>query len=202
MQDCKCTIFQYDETEDEWQKYAEVEHNAEARGIVLMEDNIIYIGGYQNGKAINGVKSWSLKTKTWRTLPSMIQSRYWPSVVLLNGNVYAIGGRSSDGECTKSVEKYSPGSEWELVSSMITPRSEAGAVALNGKIFVMGGFNGNRLKSVECYDPSSNTWTQCEDMNEAHNWPGVSTERKNQSIQMYLRIYVQVQGGPNKTYHQ
>ncbi|XP_017490542.1 PREDICTED: kelch-like protein 4 [Rhagoletis zephyria] len=57
---------------------------------------------------------------------------------------------------------------------MITPRCQAGAVALNDKIFVMGGINENSLKSVECYDPSSNTWKQCGDMNEAHNFPGVA----------------------------
>ncbi|XP_036338599.1 kelch-like protein 5 [Rhagoletis pomonella] len=173
MQETKGTIFQYDQTEDEWQNYAEFEHDANRYGMVLMEDNIIFIGGVRDDEITSGVKSWSLKTKTWRTLPSMIQVRRRPSVVLLNGNVYAIGGKIPDGKCTKSVEKYSPGSKWKLVSSMITPRCQAGAVALNDKIFVMGGINENSLKSVECYDPSSNTWKQCGDMNEAHNFPGV-----------------------------
>ncbi|XP_036338594.1 kelch-like protein 1 [Rhagoletis pomonella] len=176
--DCKGTIFQYNQPEDEWQNYAEFEHDANRYGMVLMEDNIIYIGGVRDGKITSGVESWSLKTKSWNTLPSMIQSRYFLTVVLLNGNIYAIGGLSTDNQCTKSVEKYSTGSEWELVSSMNTPRCQAGAVALNDKIFVFGGFDGKcHLKSVECYDPSSNTWIQCADMNESHNFPGAAVHK-------------------------
>ncbi|XP_017485148.1 PREDICTED: kelch-like protein 5 isoform X2 [Rhagoletis zephyria] len=171
---CTGTIFQYDQTEDKWQKYAELEHYASAYGMCLMEDNIIYIGGVRDGEITSGVESWSLKTKTWRTLPSMIQSRCWPSVVLLNGNVYAIGGTIAPGQRTQSVEKYSPGGRWKLVSSMIMPRSQASAVALNDKIFVIGGHNGNDLKTVECYDPFSNTWTKCGHMNEINYSPGVA----------------------------
>ncbi|XP_017489237.1 PREDICTED: kelch-like protein 1, partial [Rhagoletis zephyria] len=102
--DCKGTIFQYNQPEDEWQNYAEFEHDANRYGMVLMEDNIIYIGGVRDGKITSGVESWSLKTKSWNTLPSMIQSRYFLTVVLLNGNIYAIGGLSTDNQCTKSVE--------------------------------------------------------------------------------------------------
>ncbi|XP_036345403.1 kelch-like protein 1, partial [Rhagoletis pomonella] len=61
--DLKGTIFQYNQTGDEWQKYAQVEHDAAAYGMVVMEDNIIYIGGARNGEIINGVKSWSLKNE-------------------------------------------------------------------------------------------------------------------------------------------
>ncbi|XP_017493569.1 PREDICTED: kelch-like protein 5, partial [Rhagoletis zephyria] len=173
--DRKGTIFTYDEPEDEWHKCAEVQHNTYAYGMVLMQDNIIYVGGERNGKITNGVKSWSFKTRTWRALPSMIHTRSWPSVVLLNNSIYVIGGEVTNGQPKRSVEMYSPGGKWKLVSSMITPRSQAGAVALNCKIFVMGGFDGtDDSQSVECYDPSSNNWTLCEDMNKAHNFPSVA----------------------------
>ncbi|XP_036339284.1 kelch-like protein 18 [Rhagoletis pomonella] len=58
---------------------------------------------------------------------------------------------------------------------MSTLRSEAGAVVLNCKIFVIGGWNGSyQLSSVECYEASSDSCTQCASMNEGHSLPGVA----------------------------
>lgn len=57
---------------------------------------------------------------------------------------------------------------------MNVSRALAAAVTLNGNIFVMGGQNANVLNSVERYDPTSNVWTLCANMNNEYTSHGVS----------------------------
>ena len=41
---------------------------------------------------------------------------------------------------------------------MSTARACPAAAAIDGKLYVMGGYNGQRLSSVELYDPATNAW--------------------------------------------
>ncbi|XP_054086941.1 kelch-like ECH-associated protein 1B [Zeugodacus cucurbitae] len=107
----------------------------------------------------------------------MNQARCDHSVVELDGKIYAIGGIGGIGEkntVLQSVERYTESNGWESVAPLLIARHGAGAVTFNGKIYIMGGFNGNYLKSVECYNPDSNTCTSCADMVYDHWLPGVA----------------------------
>jgi Kelch motif len=48
---------------------------------------------------------------------------------------------------------------------MLVARGRFGATMLDGKLYACGGSNGQvELKSVECFDPVTDTWTQLPDM--------------------------------------
>ncbi|XP_054087040.1 kelch-like protein 4 isoform X2 [Zeugodacus cucurbitae] len=94
----------------------------------------------------------------------MLEARYDPSIVELDGKIYAIGGYGDNKTVLQSVERYTESNGWESVAPLRTARRGAAPVTFNGKIYIMGGFNGNCLKSVECYHPDLNTWTSCADM--------------------------------------
>ncbi|XP_067641922.1 kelch-like protein 5 [Eurosta solidaginis] len=173
------TIFQYNKTENLWQKWIDIQIDANDFRVVFMNDNLIFTGGSRCGLQINEVSSWNFKTKIFQMLPAMNQSRDDHCVVSLNDNIYAIGGWAS-GKGLTSVEMYSVSNGWKEIKNMITPRYNAGAVVLNAKIYVMGGVNKISLKSVECYDPTTNCWTQCADMNEARSGAPGATVRNGQ----------------------
>ncbi|XP_067613447.1 kelch-like protein 5 isoform X2 [Eurosta solidaginis] len=162
------TIYQYNKTEHLWQKWVDIKINLDYFRVILMGENLIFLGGNRDGHRINEVRSWNFKTKTFKQLPAMNQIRSTHCVAILNEKIYAIGGVSARNVVVGSVEMYSASNGWKSVSNMITPHKGACAVAFNHKIYVMGGCNKSDLKSVECYDPITNCWTQCADMNEAH----------------------------------
>lgn len=49
---------------------------------------------------------------------------------------------------------------------MLTKRCRLGVASLNGKLYAAGGYDGSVfLKTVECYDPTTNEWKQVKPMN-------------------------------------
>ncbi|XP_067643211.1 kelch-like protein 5 isoform X2 [Eurosta solidaginis] len=162
------TIYQYNKTEDSWQKWADTNTNHDTLRVIFMGKNLIFVGG-EGGRITNEILSWNFKTKAFKRLPAMNLPRCAHCVAILNEKIYAIGGYSRIFLALGSVEMFSVSNGWKSVSYMITPRYDACAVAFNHKIYVMGGYNESYLKSVECYDPITNCWTQCADMNETHS---------------------------------
>ena len=77
------------------------------------------------------------------------------------------------GECDTSVEKYDVDQDqWITVTNMTSARGDTGVGVLDGKLYVSGGHNKIRgdnstMKTIECYDISTDTWTKVADMNKA-----------------------------------
>ncbi|XP_039967223.1 kelch-like protein 17 [Bactrocera tryoni] len=166
-------LLQYNKTEDKWQEYASIKIDYREYRIILKDGSLLFIGGYKGVATYNIVRSWNIRNKTWQNLSAMNQARRAHCVVELNGKIYAIGGY--DGyNVLSSVERYTTSDGWTFVTSLIVGRSYAGAATLNGKIYIMGGYD---LKSVECYNPDSNTWTSCADMTKSHVLPGVAAHK-------------------------
>ncbi|XP_049315426.1 kelch-like protein 1 [Bactrocera dorsalis] len=170
-------LLQYNKTEDKWQEYAIIKMDYELYRTILKDDNLFFIGGCKKMARLNVVRSWNIRNKTWQNLPGMIEARRRHCVVELNDKIYAIGGYGDN--VLSSVERYSTSDGWKFVNSLIVERYDAGAVTLNGKIYIMGGCNGKSqsLKSVECYNPDSNTWNYCADMTEHHNFACVTVHK-------------------------
>ena len=102
---------------------------------------------------------------TEKNLPSHPHS----TLVTHNEELYITGGECSDWH---QVKKYnSKLDEWEMLSSMKFARAAHCAVVLEELIYVMGGHDGNVCsRSVECYNPSIDQWTQILDMNNARRF--------------------------------
>ncbi|XP_039964225.1 kelch-like ECH-associated protein 1 [Bactrocera tryoni] len=156
-------LLQYNKTEDKWEEYASIKIDYELYRTILKDDHLLFIGG-------------------WET-----RSRH--CVVELDDKIYAIGGCDGNKDLS-SVEiyrwrilffiasRYTTSDGWVFVTSLIVGRNNAGAATSNGKIYAMGGYNNNGgLKSVECYNPDSNTWTSCADMTKCHSLPCVAAHK-------------------------
>lgn len=86
------------------------------------------------------------------------------SLTTHNEELYMIGGKDCNWFC---VRKYNCRlGKWTDLSSMKFPRAAHCAVVLEGLIYVIAGQNLSAcLKSVECFDPSKEQWTQIPDIN-------------------------------------
>lgn len=85
----------------EWDK---IKINTSNFEVILVGDNLFFVGGKIDYEPIRDVTSWNLKTKVWKRLPDLNYARYWSSVTELGGKIYVIGGLANVAEVSISVE--------------------------------------------------------------------------------------------------
>jgi N-acetylneuraminic acid mutarotase len=88
----------------------------------------------------------------------------------VDGKIYAIGGGGYVMPTVATVEMYDPATDtWTRKADMPTPRGFLAAAAIGGRIYAIGGFgpggdNTANTRTVEMYDPATDTWTRKADM--------------------------------------
>lgn len=79
---------------------------------------------------------------------------------VIGQTAYLAGGVSSAGVYSSRLYSWMAGaSSWTSLRDMNTARSWHCVVSVQGDLYVLGGYNGNRLSSVEKYDPQTDEWT-------------------------------------------
>jgi N-acetylneuraminic acid mutarotase len=144
----------------------------------VVDGKIYAIGGagpvYQ---ALRTVEVYDPATDTWTTKSEMLTARQGLSTSVVNGKIYAIGGGASSSalytsvEVFSTVEEYDPAIDtWTTKSEMPTARVCHHASVVDGRIYIIGGSDAStpddrsHVRTVEEYDPATDTWTQKGDM--------------------------------------
>lgn len=121
-------------------------------------------------KFVATVEVYEPKTDQWTLAArTMKESRSHFDAVHLGETVYFVGGLCNDSH-RNTLEIYcrSPTEQNQVENSLCStqlsaptqPRYDHCTAVLNGKIYFIGGSRGHSvLKTVECYDPSNNTWS-------------------------------------------
>ena len=140
----------------------------------VVDGKIYAIGGagpvYQ---ALGTVEVYDPTTDTWTTKSEMPTARQGLSTSVVNGKIYAIGGGAATSVSYESVnvfstvEEYDPSTDtWTTKSEMPTARVCHHASVVDGRIYVIGGSDAStpddrsHVRTVEVYDPATDTWTQ------------------------------------------
>ncbi|XP_072023135.1 kelch-like protein 21 isoform X1 [Amphiura filiformis] len=134
-------------------------------------EKLYVIGGLKEDDSIyEWMQCYDLQSESWSVIKTLqIQTKGCLSV-LLNDLIYLVGGR------TKDVHVYDPAADKTLqVAPLNCIHMCTGITVMEGKIYIIGGDN---LKDrswdvVECYDPSTNTWTEEGNMPLSLYWHGV-----------------------------
>jgi N-acetylneuraminic acid mutarotase len=111
---------------------------------------------------------YDVSTNTWVEVDPLVGAwRPSAAATSLGGVVYLAGGvgvGAARGNRSAQVTCFDPAADgagaWAEVAPMGTARSSAAAAALNGLLYVAGGYDDDdgELRTVERYDPVSNTW--------------------------------------------
>jgi N-acetylneuraminic acid mutarotase len=162
-------VEEYDPTTDTWTTKS---HNMPTpRGwLAACEVNgkIYAIGGAQNvmGTGLSTVEAYDPVMDTWTTKTDMPTARFVHSASVMNGKIYVIGGKPAHGITPlTTVEEYDPATDtWSTITDMPTARFGLTTCVVNGKIYAIGGSlyvdaPFQALRTVEEYDPVTNTWT-------------------------------------------
>lgn len=153
--------------------------------------------------SLSTVEMYDPKTDTWERKADMPTARTGVSVSVVDGKIYAIGGtelkrfeidvfdkiknewrkvRVWDAKELPTVEMYDPVTDtWIQRADMPTPRM-APTCVVDGKIYAIGGSatinfkegKPTRLKTVEVYDPVTDTWAKARNMNHVRAGAAVS----------------------------
>jgi hypothetical protein len=137
----------------------------------------VYVAGGDNGVVVSTFEAYNQRTNAWSTLPSMPTARESVAAAAApcpfgqaGTCIYAAGGAlttTNTGYVT-TLEAYRPaGNTWTTLAPMPTAREEAGAAAApcplgqaGTCVYVAGGRNGaGALKTLESYNPRTNSWT-------------------------------------------
>jgi N-acetylneuraminic acid mutarotase len=177
--------WEYDPAADTWKALAPMPSKRGSPVAAAVGEKIYVIGGVSlppgstdiavsptvPHASVGTVEEYDPESNTWRERSPMPTPRNHAAIGVVNGKIYVIGGRvgaafiglASD---TSVVEEYDPATDkWSATRArMPTTRSALGYAVINGRIYVAGGeFQDPHMmatfRSVEAYDPASNTWS-------------------------------------------
>lgn len=104
------------------------------------------------------------QTGTWTNVAG-ISPRGYGAAATVSNRIYMVGGGNYYCSVYSTLEAYDPTNNiWTGLAGMPTPRYEFGAAELNGLVYAIGGNPGcgnasQALRTVEAYNPVSNTWS-------------------------------------------
>ena len=163
------TLEVYDPATNTWATKASMSTARDGAAGGVINGKLYVVGGdiAQNQKLAT-LEVYDPATDTWATKASMSTSRSGPAVVAIDGKLYVAGG--CQGWCapvTAVLEVYDPATNtWTTKTSMSIGRGGTDVEVVNGLFYVMSGCCGSvgsdttlMAKTIEAYNPTTNTWT-------------------------------------------
>lgn len=172
---------EYDPSTDTWMRKSDLPTGRSNLALVACKNRIYAIGGdrFQNANEV-----YDPITDTWERLEPLPIPTQHVNAVALDGKIYVIGGliyeglkageRAVDWETKSTLSKntfvYDPETDqWQAKSPLPTPRHGCTLAPFKKRIFVFGGAGDRHeiwgpRKTVESYDPSTDTWRTHRDM--------------------------------------
>ncbi len=156
----------FDPVSQQWSSVSPMTKPIQSAAAAVASDRIYVVGGWTSSQgASRTVQCYDLAKKTWSITAPLGIPRYCHNVVTISDRLYAIGGRDRYHTDLDSVEVFDK-TKWSFMPNMPSKRSGAAAVELGGKIYVLGGQFPDQdprlthiLRTVECFDPRSMTWS-------------------------------------------
>jgi N-acetylneuraminic acid mutarotase len=165
------TVEAYDPATDTWTTRAPMPTPRAALSTCVV-DGIIYAIGGGWSPALSTVEAYDPVTDAWTTKTPMLTPRMGLSTSVVDEIIYAIGGCPDAQMATglTTVEAYDPKTDtWTKKAEMPTARVVLSTSVVDGIIYAIGGAGKwapglSALRTVEAYDPATNTWTDKADM--------------------------------------
>ena len=134
----------------------------------------IYVAGgelFNNNSPIDTFEVYDVASDAWSTLAPMPTHRWFAGAGTANGIIYVVGGQASDSGALHTVEAYDPSTDtWSTAANMPTARHSVGIAVVHDAnlnrdiLYAIGGATNTGsvnvpVKTVEAFDPVTNTWT-------------------------------------------
>ncbi|XP_077299254.1 kelch-like protein 28 [Arctopsyche grandis] len=165
----------YDPTKKNWSKLVDLNLQKTAYSVAIVDENLLFIGGYHGAKYVNDLESYNLKTGERKTLSPMKEPREHPAVAVLGDFLYAFGGYSPQNGFLSTTERYDLKNDtWISMGSLSIARHGCGVAVLNNEIYLVGGCTEKAVSVTEAFNPISGKWRTCASMNIKRMWLGLA----------------------------
>ncbi|CAH1795785.1 unnamed protein product [Owenia fusiformis] len=159
------TAFRYDPRNDTWLKIASMNHSRES-----FQLGVLAGGRVDQEESLSAVERYNPAVDRWDLVSPISSARRSVAIAAHGGRLYAVGGSGDKRICSK-VERYNPLlDEWEQRRMLSTPRFFANLASVRNRLYLIGGATVDQsgsvtcAKSVECYNPLSDSWTTVANM--------------------------------------
>jgi N-acetylneuraminic acid mutarotase len=170
----------FDPVENKWIALKNMPRKLNHLQFTAHNGRIYVFGGYPEPTCCEADgSSWVYDppTDSWASIASMPDSRSGGMAVSLGDHVYVVGGSSGTHhkDPFSSLLRYDPAADqWTEMSPLLIMRDHVAAVAYNGKIYVFAGRDIEDYRSMEIYDPTTNSWTPGPNMRTVRAGHGVA----------------------------
>jgi N-acetylneuraminic acid mutarotase len=190
------TVEEYDPVTDTWASRRPIPTARVLQGLAAANNGKLYaIGGAVavgpagsfESATVGTVEEYDPETDDWTTKRPMPTARDAPAAMANNGRLYIVGGvveGPASFEITAAVEEYDPATDsWAPKGPLPAARGNlALAAGSNGKLYAIGGIvrdthsasGFSTVRTVEEYDPATDTWTTKKPMPTARSSLGLA----------------------------
>ncbi|MCU7550621.1 cadherin domain-containing protein [Chitinophagaceae bacterium LB-8] len=179
--------FVYDPATNSWSAIADLPHTPNGadfggithEGLATDGTDIYFAGGYKSNSTGTGqvfgtkqVFRYNVATNTYTALPNLPVELAAGQLQYLNGKLHYMGGANlsrADVAIHYALDLDNLPAGWKAMAPLSDPRNHPGSAVFEGKIYFIGGAHHQDAatvtqKTVEVYDPNTDTWTRVADM--------------------------------------
>jgi len=161
------TVEAYDPAHNAWTAKTPMAMPRAKHAVGVVKGILYAMGGIGSGIGpdLDTVEAYDPIRNVWTPKAPMPTPRWGFAVGVVNGVLYAVGGYGGSDGWLGTVEAFDPGvNKWTTKAPMPTARNYLAVGVTNGILYAVGGAccapgeNANILRTVEAYDPTTNTW--------------------------------------------
>ncbi|XP_024050005.1 ectoderm-neural cortex protein 1-like isoform X2 [Terrapene carolina triunguis] len=150
----------YDPQSDKWSLVAPLREGVSNAAVVGAKMKLFVFGGTSvNQEKLPKVQCFDPGQNRWTVPASCPQPWRYTAAAVVGNHVIVIGG-DTEFSASSAYRFHSDTYQWSKFGDVTAKRISCRAVTSGNRLYVVGGYCGaQRCKTLDCYDPSSDTWS-------------------------------------------
>jgi N-acetylneuraminic acid mutarotase len=173
----------FDIASGKWESAGDMPYEAWNLSAESHDGKIYLLGGISGTgterKALDDVHIFDPEEESWTEGTPLPSPRHDAASALLDGRIYLIGGKEQVGANSPAVALVNVLDlgimQWSELAPLPMHRVGMKGAVIGGKLYIAGGNSGGELlRSVDCYDPDVDAWTQAGSLSAARSGHAVA----------------------------
>ncbi|XP_066551345.1 ectodermal-neural cortex 3 [Amia ocellicauda] len=152
-------VEQYDPQTNKWTLVAPLREGVSNAAVVGAKNKLFVFGGTSiNREKLPKVQCFEPCQNRWTVASSCPQPWRYTAAAAVGNHIIVIGG-DTEFSASSAYRFNSETYQWSKFGDVMAKRISCHAVASGNRLYVVGGYFGaQRCKTLDCYDPSTDTW--------------------------------------------
>jgi len=163
--------------ESSWHERAHMPTRRAHMALVVVDDQILAIGGRTPEAATGAVEAYDPENDVWMPRREKPTPVAYIASATIGTEAYVPGGCDAASTPTRSVEVYEAHTDsWRQASPLPEPRCAYALAAWQGRVYLFGGWDGAQyVATTYIYDPQTDTWTETTPMETGRGFAAAAT---------------------------